>query len=88
MNHLIDFGPYTTGQHNRQMRKETDSLRLQEQLRKNREARSSSRLFAVLKRMARSGEPISPGHIPRTTSLDSLVSPSLAGGGKTLWISR
>jgi hypothetical protein len=88
MNHFIDFDPSTTGQHNRLMRKETVSLRLQEQLRKNRKARSSSRLFAVVIRMARSGEPISPGHIPRTKSLDSLVSPSLAVGGKTLWTLR
>jgi hypothetical protein len=59
MDHFIDFDPYTIGQHSRQMRTETDSLRLQEQLRKNRKLRRSSRLFAWVKRMARSGDPFS-----------------------------
>ena len=88
MNHFTNFDPYTIGQHNRQMRTETDSLRLQEQLRKNRKVRRSSRLFTVVKQMARSGDPFSPGHRLRTTSPDSFVQASLAGRGKTLWRSR
>ena len=79
MNHFIDFDPYTIGQHHRQIRTETDSLRLQEQLRKNRKVHRSSRLFAVVKQMARSGDPISPGH-KLQTSPHSFVQTSLAGG--------
>jgi len=81
MNHFIDFDPYTIGQNNRQIRTEIDSLRLQE-LRKKRKLRRSSRLFTVVKQMARSGDPSSPGHRLRTTSLDSFVQASLAGGGR------
>jgi hypothetical protein len=79
MNHFIDFDPYTIWQHHRPIRAETDWLRLQEQLRKNRKVHRSSRLFAMVKQMARSGDPISPGHRLKT---------SLAGGDKTSWISR
>ena len=79
MNHFIDFNPYTIGQHHRQIRTETDSLCLQEQLRKNRKVHRSSRLFAVVKQMARSGDPISPGH---------RLQASLAGGYRTSWTSR
>jgi hypothetical protein len=81
MNHFIDFDPYTIGQNNRQIRTEIDSLRLQE-LRKKRRLRRSSRLFALVKQMARSGDPSSPGHRLRTTSPDSYVQASLAGGGR------
>ena len=88
MNHFINFDPYTIGQQYRQLRTETDSLRLQEQLRKNRKVRRSFRLFAVVKQMARWGDPISPGHRLQTTSTDSFVQTSLAGGDKTPWTSR
>jgi hypothetical protein len=88
MNHFIDIDPYTIGGRNRQMRAEIDSLRLRELPRKSRKVRRSSRLFAVVTQMARSGDPISPGHRLRTTSPDSFVQASLAGGGKTLWTSR
>jgi len=70
MNHFIDFDPYTIGQHNRQMRTEIDSLRLQEQLRKNPKVRRSSRLFALIKR----------GRI-RATGPHGFVQASLAAGG-------
>jgi len=82
MDHFIDFDPYTIGQHNRQMRTEIGSLRLQEQLRKDRKLRRSSRPLALIKQMARSGDPFSPGHRLRTTSPDSFVQASLAGGGR------
>jgi hypothetical protein len=81
MNHFIDFDPYTIGQHHRQIRTETDSLRLQEQLRKNRGVHRSSRLFAVAKQMARSGDPISPGRTLQT-SQHSFVQTRLAGGDR------
>jgi hypothetical protein len=88
MNHFIDFDPYTTWQHNRQMRTETVSLGLQERLLKNRKLRRSSRLFAVVKLMPRSGDPVSPEHRLRTTSSDSFVPTSLAGGVRTSWPPR
>jgi hypothetical protein len=74
MNHFINFDPYTIGEHNRQMRTQIDSLRLQEQLRKDRKVRGSSRPFVLVKR----------GRL-RTTSPDGFVQESQAGGGKTLW---
>ena len=80
MNYFIGFDPYTIGQHQRQIQSETGSLRLQEQLRKSRKVHRSSRLSAVVKQMARSGDSISQGHRLQT---------SLAGGGdKKSWISR
>ena len=88
MNHFIDFDPYTIGQHHRQIRTETDSSRLQEQLRKNRGVHRSSRLFAVVKQIARPGDPVSPGHRLQTTSPESFVQTSLAGGNETSWTSR
>jgi hypothetical protein len=88
MNHFVDFDPYAMGQHNRQVRTEADSLRLQRQLLENRKVRRSLRVFAVVKRMARSGNPISPGRRLRTTSPESFVQASLGGRGKTLWTSR
>ena len=48
MNHYIEFNPYLIREHNQQIHTEVDSLRLQEQLRKNRKARSSSRLFVLV----------------------------------------
>ena len=53
MNHyiaLIRYGlkSYLIREHNQQIHTEVDSLRLQEQLRKNRKARSSSRLFVLV----------------------------------------
>ena len=74
MNHFIDFDPYTIGQHNLQMRTEIDSLRLQEQLRKNHKLRRSSRLFALVKR----------GRF-RATGPYGFVQESLVGRGQTLW---
>jgi hypothetical protein len=50
MDHFVNFDPYMIGQHNRQRRTEIDSLRLQEQLRKNRKVRRSSRPFALIER--------------------------------------
>jgi hypothetical protein len=88
MNHFIGFDPYTIGQHNRQMRMEIESLRLQERLRKNRKVRRSSRLLAAIEQMARSGDPVSPGHGLRTTSPDSFVQTNQACGDRTSWPSR
>ena len=50
MNHYIDFNPDLIWEHNQQIHTEVNSLRLQEQQRKNRKVRSSSRLFALVKR--------------------------------------
>jgi hypothetical protein len=88
MNYFIGFDPYTIRQHNRQMRMETDSLRLQGQLRKNRKVRRSSRLFAVIEQIARPGDPVSPEHGLRTTSSDSLVQTSQACEDRTSWPPR
>jgi glycosyltransferase A (GT-A) superfamily protein (DUF2064 family) len=44
MDHFINFDPYMIGEHNRQLRKEVDSLR------KNRKVRRSSRPFALIER--------------------------------------
>jgi hypothetical protein len=48
MNHYIDFNPYLIREHNQQIHTEVNSLRLQEQLRKNCKVRRSSRLFALV----------------------------------------
>jgi hypothetical protein len=104
MNHYIDFNPYRIREHNQQIHTEVNSLRLQEQQRKNRKVRSSSRLFALVKcgRLkvlkasslrsilvdATIGRPISPGRRLRTTSQESFVQESPAGGGKMLWTLR
>jgi hypothetical protein len=104
MNHFIDFDPYTIGEHHRQLRAETDSLRLQERLRKNRKVRRSSRHLPrssvagslSVKRGRLSSvladdkirRSISPGPRPRITSPDGFVQESLAGGVKTLWTLR
>jgi hypothetical protein len=87
MNHFTDFDPYAIGQHHRQIRRETDSLRLEEQMRKNRKVHRYSRLSAVVKQMARSGDPLSPGHRLQT-NLQSFVQTTLAGGDMTSWPSR
>jgi hypothetical protein len=50
MNHYIDFNPDLIREHNQQIHTEVNSLCLQEQQRKNRKVRSSSRLFALVKR--------------------------------------
>jgi hypothetical protein len=50
MNHYIDFNPYLITEQNQQTHTEVNSLRLKEQLRKKRKVRSSSRLFALVKR--------------------------------------
>jgi hypothetical protein len=50
MNHFINMDPYVIGEHNRQIYTEVNSMRLQEQLRKNRKVRRFSRLFALVKR--------------------------------------
>ena len=50
MNHFINFDPYVIEEHDQQIHTEVNALRLQEQLRKNRKVRRSSRLFALVKR--------------------------------------
>jgi hypothetical protein len=50
MNHYIDFNPYLIREHNQHIHTEVNSMRLQEQLRKNRTVRRPSRLFALVKR--------------------------------------
>jgi len=50
MNHFINFDPYVIEDHDQQIHTEVNALRLQEQLRKNRKVRRSSRLFASVKR--------------------------------------
>jgi hypothetical protein len=50
MNHFIKFDPYVIEEHDQQIHTEVNALRLQEQLRKNRKVRRSSRLFALVKR--------------------------------------
>lgn len=50
MSYFTNFDPYTLGERNRQQRTETDSLRLQGQLRQNRKVRRSSRTFALIER--------------------------------------
>jgi hypothetical protein len=42
MNHYREFNPYLIRDHNQHVHTEVDSLRLQEQPRKNRKARSPS----------------------------------------------
>jgi hypothetical protein len=50
MNHYIDSNPYPDREHDQQIHTVVASLRPQEQLRKNRKVRGSSRLFALVKR--------------------------------------
>ena len=50
MNRYIDFDPYLIREQNQQIHTEVNWLRLQEQLRKNRKVRRSSRPFALVKR--------------------------------------
>jgi len=49
MNRYIDFDPYLIREQNQQIHTEVNWLRLQEQLRKNRKVRRSSRPFALVK---------------------------------------
>ena len=44
------FNPYLIREHNQQMHREVNSLRLQERLRKNRKVLRGSRLAALVKR--------------------------------------
>ena len=49
MNHYMDFDPYVIRERNQQMRREVNSLRLEERLREERGS-SGSRLSALAKR--------------------------------------
>jgi hypothetical protein len=50
MNHYMDFDPHLIRERNQQMRKEVNSLRLEERLRKERSPRGS-RLSVLIKRV-------------------------------------
>ncbi len=52
MNHYMDFDPHLIRERNQQIRREVDSLRLEERLRENRGS-SGSRLAALAKRGVR-----------------------------------